>query len=61
MSLLDARMTHGEWQPTGQLRDDRIEGADGRKINELVHKACLARYHADWDPAKFSEGAGSSS
>jgi hypothetical protein len=46
LSLLDARMTGGNWEPTGQLRDDRIEaGSDGKPINELVHKACLAAYH----------------
>jgi hypothetical protein len=49
MSILDARMTLGAWQPTGQLRDDRIEAVDAngqlKRINWLVHKSCLADFH----------------
>lgn len=46
MSLLDCRLTMGDWEPTGQLRDDRIYGASGKQMNELVHKACLRAWHA---------------
>lgn len=43
MSLIDARMTGGNWQATEQLRDDRLGlNANGQKINQLVHKSCMA-------------------
>ncbi len=45
MSLLEARMTHGNWQAIGQLRDDRL-GLDKNEkpINQLVHKGCMAKW-----------------
>lgn len=44
MSLNDTRMTHGDWEPTGQQRDDRLVNGKGER-NELVHKACLRAWH----------------
>ena len=64
MTIPDARMTGGDWQPTGQLRDDRIEASDGsRQVNWLVHKACLQRYHDEHprqpqQPSQLYPGAG---
>lgn len=43
MALDDTRMTGGAWE--GALRDDRLRGDDGKKINELVHKGCLRAWH----------------
>src|ERR1035437_2925603 len=45
MSLLEARMTHGNWQAINQLRDDRLGlNADKKPINQLVHKGCMAQW-----------------
>ena len=45
MHLLDTRMTGGDWEATGQQRDDRITDEKGGQINELVHKGCLRAWH----------------
>jgi hypothetical protein len=46
MSLLDTRMTGGDWALTEQQRDDRLGfNSEGRQINELVHKGCLRAWH----------------
>lgn len=47
MSLLDTRMTGGDWSESAppQLRDDRLEDRRGVPINHLVHKDCLRKFH----------------
>jgi hypothetical protein len=47
MSLLETRMTGGDWSESDppQLRDDRIEDRRGVPINHLVHKECLRKFH----------------
>lgn len=45
MSLLDTRLTGGDWSETGQQRDDRLIDKQGRRVNELVHKGCLRAWH----------------
>jgi len=42
MSLLATRMTGGDWEETGQQRDDRLTNAKG---GQLVHKGCLRAWH----------------
>lgn len=46
LSLADSRMINGSWEPSGQLRDDRIVGPTGQPMNGLVHKGCLHGWHA---------------
>ena len=46
MSLQECRLTGGDWELTGQLRDDRIEEYKyGKPANQLVHKDCLRKWH----------------
>lgn len=45
MSLAECRLTGGNWEPTGQLRDDRLTDGLGRQVNFLVHKHCLRSWH----------------
>lgn len=45
LSLLSCRLTGGAWAATGQLRDDRLRGPEGEKLNELVCKDCLKEWH----------------
>lgn len=47
MSLLETRMTGGDWAESDppQLRDDRIEDRRGVPLNHLVHKECLRKFH----------------
>src|SRR5271155_5810286 len=47
MSILETRMTGGDWAESvpPQLRDDRLADRRGVPLNHLVHKECLRKFH----------------
>jgi len=54
IGIEESRMTGGNWEPTGQLRDDQLHSGGGKKLNYLVHKACMTEWHRQNSRAKLN-------
>jgi len=54
IGIEESRMTGGNWEPTGQLRDDRLHSGGGKKLNYLVHKACMTEWHRQNSRARLN-------